>query len=79
MDVVIDAAVYARVSTLVQAERGYSIPEQIEADLKHADKQRYRVRPEHIFKDAHTGEELDRPGLDNLRDLVQRGGVTVII
>ena len=67
------AVIYARVSTDEQAEKGYSIPSQLEACRKYADDHDYEIIAE--FKDDYSGREIDRPGLNALRQLL---GVTKV-
>ena len=57
------AAVYPRVSSDKQ-EDGYSLGSQLKAQLAFAIENGYSVRPEHVFWEVHTGEELwERPAL----------------
>jgi site-specific DNA recombinase len=55
------AAIYARVSTSDQADRGYSVPTQIEACQMLAWQEGYTVPESHIFVDDYTGTSLNRP------------------
>ncbi len=61
------AIVYARVSTDEQA-RGYSIPTQLDSCRRYCAERGYTVLTEHT--DAHSGTELDRPGLNATIDAV---------
>jgi site-specific DNA recombinase len=72
------AAIYARVSTEDQA-RGYSLPSQIEACQKLAEHEGYRVPESYAFSDDVTGDQLDRPGLRKLRELVQTKAIAAAI
>ena len=64
------ACIYARVSTADQADKGYSLPTQIEACQALARQEGYTVPESHIFVDDYTGMSLNRPQLTKLRDLV---------
>jgi site-specific DNA recombinase len=66
------AAVYARVSTADQADRGYSLPTQIAACQGLAQQKGYTVPDTHIFVDDYPGASLNRPQLTRLRDLVRQ-------
>ena len=66
------AAIYARVSTTDQADKGYSLPTQIEACQTLAQREGYTVPDSHIFQDDYTGTSLNRPQFTHLRDLVQQ-------
>ena len=72
------AILYARVSTRGQAERGYSLRQQIEALQTYAEKNGYDVLAE-IEDDGYSGITLDRPGLDRVRELVEVGGVDLVL
>ena len=65
-------AVYARVSTTEQADKGYSLPTQIEACLDLAQREGYTVPDTHVFVDDYTGTSLNRPQFTQLRDLVRQ-------
>jgi site-specific DNA recombinase len=73
------AAIYARVSTTEQADKGYSLPTQLEAcqglSLKHG----YTVPDRHIFVDDYTGMSLNRPEFTKLRDLVAKQLVVAVL
>jgi site-specific DNA recombinase len=66
------AAIYARVSTTDQADKGYSLPTQIAACQALARQEGYTVPESHIFIDDYTGTSLNRPQLAPLRDLVRQ-------
>jgi site-specific DNA recombinase len=70
------AAVYARVSTDEQG-RGYSLPTQLEACREYAERRGFTIAGE--FTDEFTGTSLDRPGLDQLRDLIATDNIQAII
>src|SRR5918999_5305323 len=72
------AVLYARVSTHEQAQHGYSLRQQMERLREWAEAEGYEVLGE--AEDAgHSGASLERPGLDRVRDLVARGGVSVVL
>jgi site-specific DNA recombinase len=64
-------ALYARVSTERQAERGTigSQLEQLRSDVAGAG---HELIGEYV-DDGHSGARLDRPGLDTLRDAAEAG------
>src|SRR5262245_31659191 len=66
------AAIYARVSTAEQADRGFSLPTQIEACQAMARQEGYSVPDTHVFVDDYTGTSLTRPQFTPLRDLVRQ-------
>src|SRR5713101_772144 len=66
------AAVYARVSTADQADKGYSLPTQIEACQVMARQEGYAVPESHVFVDDYTGTSLNRPQFTQLRDQVRQ-------
>jgi site-specific DNA recombinase len=70
------AVVYARVSS-DQQTLGYSLQTQIEAGRVYAQHRNYKVLGE--FSDDYTGESLDRPSLDKLRDFVADNHVDALL
>jgi site-specific DNA recombinase len=72
------AILYARVSTDEQARSGYSLAQQIEALREYAAREGYEVLEE-IRDEGWSGAYLERPGLDRLRDLVEAGGMGVVV
>jgi site-specific DNA recombinase len=66
------AAIYAHVSTTDQADKGYSLPTQIEACQAMAQQEDYTVPDSHVFVDDYTGTSLNRPQFTLLRDLVRQ-------
>jgi site-specific DNA recombinase len=70
------AAIYSRVSTDEQA-KGYSLSTQAEACRNYAAQKGYAVVAD--FNDDYSGAALDRPGLNELRDLVSSNSIEVII
>jgi site-specific DNA recombinase len=76
---VIIAALYARVSTDKQ-EKDETIASQLDALQRAAAADGYEVAPEHIFVDAHhSGASLDRPALDQLRDVAAEGTFEAVL
>jgi site-specific DNA recombinase len=73
------AAIYARVSTTDQADKGYSLPTQIDACQRLAQQYGYTVPESHVFVDDYTGTSLNRPQFTMLRDLVQQRLVQAVI
>jgi site-specific DNA recombinase len=73
---VMKAAIYARVSTERQAERG-TIGSQVEALRAHVAAAGDELAGEYR-DDGHSGARLDRPGLDALRDAAEAGLVEVV-
>jgi site-specific DNA recombinase len=71
------AILYARVSTRAQTEM-YSLGQQVEALRRWAEAEGYEVLE--VVEDAgYSGTSLERPGLDHVRDLVEAGGVSVVV
>jgi site-specific DNA recombinase len=66
------AAIYTRVSTTDQADKGYSLPTQLEACQAMAQQEGYTVPDTHVFVDDYTGTSLNRPQFTQLRDLVRQ-------
>ncbi len=62
-----NAAIYARVSTDLQAEKGYSLQTQIDACTQKA-KEMGAVAIKTYVDDGYSGSYLERPALDKLRD-----------
>ena len=71
------AIIYARVSTRGQAEKGYSLRQQLEALREYAEHEGFEVLEE--VKVTVSGSTLERPGLNRVRDLVAGGGVSVML
>jgi site-specific DNA recombinase len=71
------AILYARVSSAEQVE-GYSLDQQIDALRAWATKEGYEVLAE-IKDEAWSAAYLERPGLDKVRDMVEEGGVSVVV
>lgn len=72
-------AIYARVSTQHQAQT-QTIDQQLERVQQHVREQGWQLDPAHIFRDdGRSGANLNRPGLDRLRDLVRSGAVDGVV
>jgi site-specific DNA recombinase len=72
------AALYRRVSGEEQKTKGYSLPDQRAEQLEYCTRENLEVVRE--FEDAgYSGKFLERPALDELRDLVSAGGVNVVV
>src|ERR671914_3135130 len=72
------AILYARVSTDEQARTGYSLAQQLEALREYAAQEGYEVLVE-VTDPGQSGASLERPGMDQVRDLVAAGGVSVVL
>jgi site-specific DNA recombinase len=72
------AILYARVSTDEQARSGYSLAQQMEALREYATREGYEVLAE-VEDPGQSGASLERPGMDQVRDLVAAGGVSVVL
>ena len=72
------AILYARVSGDDQARKGYSVPDQLDAGREWAAREGYDVLEE-VLDEGYSGAYLERPGLDRVRDLVEAGGVGVVV
>ena len=71
----IQVAVYARVSTLYQAQT-QTIEQQMQRLQAHIKTQGWQLRDDHIFRDeGRSGAILNRPGLDKLRDAIRWGEI----
>ena len=60
---------YARVSTDEQARSGYSLAQQVQALREYAARAGYEVLAE-VTDPGQSGASLERPGMDQVRDLV---------
>ncbi len=70
------AIIYCRVSSDEQA-RGYSLPTQEESCRRHCADRGYAVLG--VYHDAHSGTELDRPGLNAAIEAVAALKPTVVL
>ena len=72
------AALYRRVSGEEQKQKGLCLPDQRAETLEYCARENLEVVRE--FEDAgYSGKFLERPDLDELRDLVVSGGVDVVV
>ena len=69
---------YARVSTDEQVRSGYSLAQQMEALREYAAREGYDVLEE-VTDPGQSGASLERPGMDQVRDLVAAGGVSMVL
>ena len=72
------AILYARVSTEEQARSGYSLAQQLEALRAYAIREGYEILEE-VVDPGQSGASLERPGMDQVRDLVSTGNVSVVL
>jgi site-specific DNA recombinase len=72
-----NAAVYCRVSTDNQESEGTSLQTQLEACLKYCHDKGYDVA--YRFSEAYSGLSLERPKLNELRELVRAGQVDAVV
>lgn len=72
------AILYARVSGEEQAKKGFSLPDQRQALREWAGDEGYEALEE-VADEGWSGAYLERPGLDRVRDLVEAGGVDVVV
>ncbi len=70
--------IYARVSTDAQAEKGYSLPTQLEACRKKAREIGAAHVVEHV-DDGYSGADMNRPHLEELRKAVEACKVDAVI
>ena len=71
------ATIYCRVSTEDQEKEGTSLQTQLEACLSLCQDRGYEVA--NRFSEAYSGLTLDRPKLNELRELVRAGDIDVIV
>lgn len=61
-----------------QMKKGYPLPDQRAELLEYCEREGYEIIGE--FEDGgYSGYFLERPNLDNLRDLVASGGVDIVV
>ncbi len=72
-----NAIIYARVSTDEQAEKGYSLPHQINECRRYASFNGFRIAQE--ITDDYSGASLDRPGFNALRDHIAHNAIDAVI
>jgi DNA invertase Pin-like site-specific DNA recombinase len=73
-----DCAIYIRVSTLDQGER-YSPITQEKALRAKAERDGWRVRPEYVFVDKHSGKISSRPAFDEMHKLARSGRIGAVL
>ena len=71
------AAIYCRVSTDNQEAEGTSLQTQLEACIKYCQSKGYQAF--HRFSEAYSGLTLDRPKLNELRELVRNEQIDVVV
>jgi site-specific DNA recombinase len=71
------AAIYCRVSTEDQEKEGTSLQTQLEACLKYCQDKGYDVA--YRFSETYSGLTLERPKLNERRELVRAGAIDVIV
>jgi len=71
------AAIYCRVSTEGQEQDGTSLKTQLEACRKYCQARRYEVG--HELSEAWSGLSLERPKLNELRELVRSDGIDAVV
>jgi site-specific DNA recombinase len=71
------AAIYCRVSTEDQEREGTSLQTQLEASLKYCQNRDYQVA--YHFSETYSGLTLERPKLNELRELVRNKQTDVIV
>lgn len=71
------AAIYARVSTRGQKEEGSSLETQVEAMEAWAQDHDYSV--DYVFREDYSGTQLNRPLLDQVKELAQAGEIDVLL
>ena len=72
------AILYARVSSDEQAKTGYSLSGQLRELREHAKDASYEVVMEAV-DDGYEGDSLWRPGIDQIRRKVSKGGVNLVL
>jgi site-specific DNA recombinase len=72
------AVLYARVSTDEQAEKGYSISDQLRSLREHVAREGYNVVDE-IVDDGYSGATPNRPGLLTIMELAEAGAIDVVL
>jgi len=72
------AAIYARVSTTEQAERGYSLPAQLDA-CRSAAKAMGATYIDEYKDEGYSGEFINRPAMDKLRETIKTTSYDAII
>lgn len=73
------AAVYCRVSTEKQEREGTSLESQQVACLARAKELGYQIPPDNVYLETYSGLSLDRPKLDELRELIRIKAIDTVI
>jgi len=73
------AAIYCRVSTELQEREGSSLDTQAELCLAKVKALGYESPPGSIFRESYSGLSLNRPKLDQLRELIRDKGIDTLI
>jgi site-specific DNA recombinase len=74
-----EVALYARVSTGHQQQEN-TIESQVRTLKAHIQRNGWNLLPEHEFRDdGYSGDRLDRPALDRLRDTARRGEIDAVV
>jgi site-specific DNA recombinase len=71
------AAIYCRVSTDIQETEGTSLQTQLEACQKYCQAKGYAIA--YQFSEAYSGLTLERPKLNELRDLIRDNEIGVLV
>ena len=71
------AAIYCRVSTEGQEQDGTSLKTQLEACLKYCKEKKYEVA--YKFSEAWSGLSLERPKLNELRELIRNDKIDIVV
>ena len=72
-------ALYVRVSTANQTQ-AQTIDQQVDRLRAYVTEQQWRLEDRHIYRDdGRSGADLNRPGLDHLRDAVHNGDVDHVL
>jgi len=71
------AAIYCRVSTEDQEREGTSLKTQLDACLAYCQQKGYQVTRR--FTETYSGLTLERPKLDELRDLIRANDIDVVV
>jgi site-specific DNA recombinase len=75
-------AIYIRVSTQEQKMDGYGLEAQESKLIEYVNNNKYQnfiTKKEWIFKDVHTGSELNRQGLNKVMSLVKERKIDVVL
>lgn len=71
------AAIYCRVSTETQEREGTSLETQLQGCLQYCEGKGYNVA--YRFSEAYSGLNLERPKLDELRELVRNEVIDIVV